>query len=106
VPAAETQRISPASAVRATTTAAVLVTKVLPTYPEIARRANLTGKVDLEIEIDQEGKVVRATPVSGPPVFHAAAVAAVRQWRFQPATINGNRVPSQGKVSVVFNKQR
>jgi protein TonB len=79
---------------------------VLPSYPEIARRGNLAGKVDLEIEIDQEGKVVKAKPVSGPPVFHVSAVAAVQQWRFKPATINGNKVPSQGRVSVLFNKQR
>jgi protein TonB len=84
----------------------VLLSKVLPSYPEFARRANLVGKVDLDIEIDRDGKVVKATPVSGPPVFHAAAVAAVRKWRFKPATINGNRVPSEGKVSVLFNKQR
>jgi protein TonB len=82
------------------------VTKVLPAYPEIARRANLSGKVDLDIEIDDQGKVVKATPLSGSTVFHPPAIAAVLKWRFKPATVNGNKVPSQGRVSVLFNKQR
>jgi TonB family protein len=66
---------------------------------------NQTGQVDLEIEIDAQGRVTKATPIGGPPIFHDAATQAVKKWRFKPATLDGNNVASHGKVTVVFNKR-
>ncbi len=85
---------------------AVLVSRVLPVFPDVARKRNMSGTVDLEIEIDAQGKVTKAKSISGPQLFHAAAEDAVRRWRFKPATLGGNNVASQGKVTVVFTNQR
>ncbi len=87
-------------------TQAVLVSKVLPNFPEFARSRRMSGRVDLEIEIDAQGRVTSAKPVTGLQIFHSAAMDAVRKWRFRPATLGGNNVASQGKVTVVFNYQR
>jgi len=75
---------------------------VLPVYPEAVRRMGLSGTVVLDLQIDADGKVVKAVPVSGLAVLSAAAVNAVLQWRYKPASANGNNVPSQSRVSVIF----
>jgi periplasmic protein TonB len=85
---------------------AVLISRVLPTYPEAARSRHLSGRVDLDIQIDAQGQVVDVKAVSGPPIFHAAAEDAVRKWRYKPATLGSDNVASTGKVTVVFNYQK
>ena len=80
-------------------------TKVVPTYPEIARRAKITGTVILEAVVLRDGTVsdikVLRTPVSGLG-FESAAIEAVRQWRFRPATKNGTAVDVYFTVVVGF----
>jgi len=60
--------------------------KTAPSYPELARRMHLTGKVKLEVAISAEGRVTSAKLVGGSPVFEQSALEAVKQWRFAPAT--------------------
>jgi TonB family protein len=62
-----------------------VIAKTAPTYPEMAKKMHLTGKVKLEIVISPGGAVTSAKLVGGSPVFEASAVNAVRQWRFEPA---------------------
>lgn len=63
-----------------------LVERVLPEYPARARALEVEGQVLLEVVLDREGRpetdvrVVRSVPM-----LDAAAIAAVRQWRFRPA---------------------
>lgn len=80
----------------------VLVSSARPVYPEYARRTGTLGDVELDITIDESGRVTRATPVSGPTVLRASAVAAVQQWRYQPAAVNGAPVSSRRRVRVSF----
>jgi periplasmic protein TonB len=87
-------------------TPAVPVWKVLPAYPEFARGSNLSGRVDVQVEIDAGGRVTSAKPISGPEVFYTVALDAVKQWRFKPATLAGGNVASHGTVTVVFDNQR
>jgi TonB family protein len=81
---------------------AEVVSRVPPTYSEIARRSRATGTVVLDIAIDEQGKVTQATPVSGPAILRLDAVRAVLQWRFRPASLDGRSVPSTSRVTVVF----
>ena len=81
---------------------AILLSRVTPVYPEQARRLGTTGDVDLDIEIDATGRVVRASPVSGPRPLRDAAEAAVMQWRYQPQLTDGAAVPSRRRVRVSF----
>jgi periplasmic protein TonB len=67
--------------------------RVLPVYPEEAQRAGLEGLVVLKVEIDEQGRVGRIEVLrSLGHGFDEAAVTAVRQWRFRPATRYGKPI--------------
>jgi TonB family protein len=64
-----------------------VVHKVSPQYPEEARKEGATGSVVLDAIIDTEGQVVEVGVLEDPDQrLTEAAVGAVRQWRFEPAT--------------------
>lgn len=88
------------------TTAAIpplLVRKVQPIYPDLARRMNLAGTVHVAIVVDTSGKVASAEAIDGSPALRGAAELAVKQWRFRPSTMNGIPVIGKGTVSVQFS---
>ena len=60
-------------------------TKVQPTYPELARKMNITGNVKVEVVVAPNGTVKDAKVVGGHPVLANAALEAVKKWRFEPA---------------------
>jgi TonB family protein len=62
--------------------------------------------VVLELQIDDKGRVTKATPVSGPAIFHFAAMNAAMKWRYKPASINGASVQSQARVTLNFNLKK
>ncbi len=74
-----------------------------PSYPEIALRTRTSGSVVLDLQIDENGRVTKATPVSGPALLHQAAIAAALKWRYKPASIDGKNVPSQARVTMNFS---
>ena len=80
-----------------------LISQVTPAYPELAIRSRASGSVILELQIDKEGKVVEATPISGPSMFYNEAVKAAMQYRYRPATLDGKNVSSKCRVTMVFN---
>jgi len=99
-------RDSQTAAAPATTgnlTAAVPISQVTPRYPESAIKSKAAATIVLELLIDEQGKVVRATPVNGPPLFHKEAVNAAMRWRYKPATANGVSVATQTRVTMNFN---
>ena len=65
-----------------------------PAYPPLARRLGETGKVVLRVELDESGRVSAAQVLtgSGSARLDAAALAAVRTWRCQPARRDGQAV--------------
>jgi len=80
-------------------------TKVRPEYPELARVARLEGNVILQAVIHGDGsvgdlKVLRCTQVE--LGFEEAAVEAVRQWKYVPATLDGRPVDVFFTVFVDF----
>jgi TonB family protein len=82
---------------------AVPISKVAPKYPELGAKNRASASVVLELSIDRNGKVVKATPVSGPELFYSEAVSAAMKWQYRPASIGGVNVPSQSKVTFNFN---
>jgi protein TonB len=96
-PAAPTPRVS------ANLIPAVPVSQASPEFPALALRTRASGQVVMELQIDSQGKVVKARAVSGPVVFYNAAIAAAMKWRYKPASVNGVNVPSQSKVTMSFN---
>ncbi|RPI56326.1 MAG: energy transducer TonB [Acidobacteria bacterium] len=77
--------------------------EVKASYTEDARRRNLEGEVVLEIVVRRDGSVSDVKLVSGlPSGLNERAIAAVRQWRFAPATRLGQPVDVIVEVAVEF----
>lgn len=75
----------------------------MPMYPELARRARLSGMVDVEVVIDVTGKVISAKAVKGPALLHGAAEQAAKNARFSPTLLSGQPVRVTGTISYNFN---
>jgi TonB family protein len=59
-------------------------TRANPTYPDLARRLGIGGKVKIEVVIGTDGKVKNSRAVGGHPVLVQAASDCLREWRFEP----------------------
>ena len=79
------------------------VNRVLPTYPQAAKAAGISGGVAVELVIDEQGNVEEATAVSGPEELREAAVEAARQWRWNPMTVDGVAVKVTGRIAFGFS---
>jgi protein TonB len=76
---------------------------VLPEYPERARKLNIQGAVLLEAEIDDHGKLIGLRVRQGlERGLDEIALASVRSWRFQPASLGGRSVASTRLVRIRF----
>jgi TonB family protein len=71
-------------------------------YPEEAQTAGISGVVQAEITISEQGTVTDAMIVRSVPLLDEPALKAVRQWRFEPAIVDGKPVPVKMVVNVNF----
>ncbi len=79
--------------------------RINPIYPEEAMKAKLQGMVIIEATTDVEGKVVEARVINEPgsqPLLEEAALAAVRQWEYDPYMKDGRAEPVSFTVTVSF----
>ena len=83
----------------------LLVSRVEPTYPIVAREGRIQGAVVLTAIIDKEGNVLRLQVVSGPPLLGPAAIAAVKQWHYKPFLLNGQPMEVETTITVNFHVQ-
>jgi len=81
---------------------AMLVHRVQPDYPEIARAMHLSGTVRLRALISTDGRVRELTVLSGNPILARAAVAAVSEWRYRPTLLSGQPVEVETLITVNF----
>jgi protein TonB len=79
-----------------------LLRKVSPSYPVEAKQQGIEGTVRLHAVIGADGNIQSVQPVSGPEPLVAAAVTAVREWRYGPTLFEGRRVPVHDDISFVF----
>ena len=79
------------------------VTRVQPTYPDLAREAGVDGTVQLQALVGKDGKVKDVRIMKSIPMLDAAAEAAVRQWVFKPALSNNKPVAVWVGVPVKFS---
>ena len=79
-----------------------LVHRVEPEYPELARKARISGTVVLSVTVDEKGNVAEIRLRSGHPLFNRAAVDAVRRWKYSPMLLNGEPFRVVTTVSVSF----
>jgi protein TonB len=79
-----------------------LIRQVKPEYPPEAYSARMQAVVIVEATTDIYGRVNRARIISGNPVFDDAALAAVRQWLYEPYIVGGIPRPIYFTVSMTF----
>ncbi len=78
------------------------IKKVAPPYPPIARAARAEGKVEVQVTISEQGKVIEAVVVSGHPLLREVSVDAAKQWVFKPTELSGVPVKVQGILTFNF----
>ena len=84
---------------------AKLIASVPPLYPSLAKNQHISGDVRIDALIDPAGRVTTMKVVSGPTLLHQAAMDALRQWKYQPASLKGNAVPMHLTVTIQFRLQ-
>jgi VWFA-related protein/TonB family protein len=75
-----------------------------PTYPVPAQRMRVAGTVNVEVTIDENGKVITARAVSGHALLREAAVAAAKQAVFTPTILSGKSVQVTGVIVYNFSQ--
>jgi TonB family protein len=75
---------------------------VRPAYPDAAKKSGVQGTVLLDVAIGENGDITDVRLVKGPSVLAEAAIAAVRQWHYEPHLLNGKAVPVETRVTVNF----
>jgi protein TonB len=81
----------------------LLIRKVQPVYPPLARQARIQGNVVLQAEISKEGTIENLRLMSGHPMLAPSAIEAVKQWRYKPYFLNGEPVEVETQITVIFS---
>lgn len=82
-----------------------LISHVAPLYPILAKNQHVSGDVVIDALIDVNGRVTTMKIISGPTLLHQAAKEALRQWRYQPASLDGKAVAMHLTVTLQFRLQ-
>jgi protein TonB len=80
----------------------LLIQRMPPVYPQIARTARVSGTVVLQATISKSGAIEGLHVVSGPDMLRQAALDAVRTWRYKPFMLNNEPVAVETTVNVIF----
>jgi TonB family protein len=80
----------------------LVVNKVAPVYPPLARQARIQGTVIAQVVISKTGDVQSVQLYSGHPMLAPAALDAIQQWKFRPYELNGEPVDVETQAKVVF----
>ena len=76
-----------------------------PAYQPIAKGANVSGTVNVQVLVDESGNVISARAISGHPLLKSSAESAARQARFRPTMISGQPVKVSGVILYDFVAQ-
>jgi len=84
----------------------LLISRVAPEYPELARQLRIQGQVVLSVLIDKSGTIKDIHTITSPDKsLTDSAVSAVTQWHYRPYLLNGNPVEVQSTVLVNYTLQ-
>ena len=98
VPKVAVQRVRVSQGV----TQGLLIRKIQPAYPPLARQARIQGSVLLQAEISKDGSIQNLRLISGHPMLAPAAIEAVKQWKYKPYILNGEPVEVETQITVNF----
>jgi periplasmic protein TonB len=79
-----------------------LIYRVQPSYPALARQVRVQGAVELRAIISKAGTIENLVVVRGHPMLSAAAIEAVRQWRYRPYLLNNEPIEVETEITVNF----
>ena len=80
----------------------LLIHKVQPQYPPLARQARIQGVVVLQALIGKDGSIQNLHVVSGHPMLTNSALEAVKEWKYKPYYLNGEPVEVETTINVNF----
>jgi periplasmic protein TonB len=95
-------RSGPAAPIGGDVTPAQLLKSVPPVYPALAKSQHISGKVQLDAFINEDGNVADVKVISGSALLHKAAQDAVKQWKYKPALLDGQPTTMHLTVTVQF----
>jgi periplasmic protein TonB len=81
---------------------ALLLVRVEPQYPALARQIRLEGTVQIRAVIAADGTVQSAEILSGHPLLVQAARDAILRWRYRPTMLSGHAVDVETLITVIF----
>ena len=82
-----------------------LIKSVQPVYPQMARTQHVSGTVQVDALIDAEGNVSSMKVLSGPALLRDAALQSLKQWKYQPAELDGKPTSMHLTVNLQFRAQ-
>jgi periplasmic protein TonB len=85
---------------------AMLIHRVEPVYPPLARQTHREGQVELRAIIATDGTIQSLQVVKGDALFLRSASDAVSQWRYRPTVLNGQPVEIETYITVIYTLQR
>ena len=77
-------------------------TKVTPEFPALAKQLHISGSVELDVLIGENGSVESVAPLNGNPVLTKPAADAVKKWKFKPFVDGGAPVKAQAAIKINF----
>ena len=80
----------------------MLIRRIEPIYPPMARAARIQGAVLLAAVISKDGTISDLRTISGHPMLVPAAINAVSQWRYRPYILNGEAIEVETRITVNF----
>jgi len=81
---------------------AMLIHRVEPNYPILAKQTRREGRVELRAIIGTDGTIQSLQVVSGDGIFVRSALEAVQQWRYKPTILNGQSVEIDTYITVIY----
>jgi TonB family protein len=84
---------------------AKLIKSVPPVYPQMAKSQHVSGNVQIDALIDADGNVGAVKVLSGPALLREAALQSLKQWKYQPAELDGNATSMHLTVTLQFRAQ-
>ena len=82
-----------------------MLSSISPVYPALAKSQHIEGDVRVDALVGADGRISTMKVVSGPTLLHQAAMDALHQWKYQPATLDGKTVPMHLTVTIQFRLQ-
>jgi TonB family protein len=83
-----------------------LVRRIEPVYPPLAVQLRREGRVELHAIIATNGTIQSLEVENGDPLFIQSALAAVREWRYQPTILDGQPIEVDTHITVIYSLNR